>query len=158
MPDIIPLPHYPQSAEGLCLVACACMVLAHWGTTPSEEELVEMLGIRDWGTPASAIQRLSRWRWNVNYGCGTLKDLEQWLRDGIPVIVFVRTGFLEHWATDVAHAIVVVGIAGDRVYIHDPAIAEAPLAISVTGFEAAWTEMDYGYALITPGAGKGQRD
>lgn len=74
------------------------------------------------------------------------------------MIVFVRTGFLEHWATDVAHAIVVVGIAGDQVHIHDPAIAEAPLAISVTGFEAAWTEMDYGYALITPGVGKGQRD
>jgi ABC-type bacteriocin/lantibiotic exporter with double-glycine peptidase domain len=71
------------------------------------------------------------------------------------VIVFVRTGFWEHWTADVGHAVVVVGITDDQVYIHDPAIAKAPLAISMAGFEAAWTEMDYGYALVTPAASKG---
>ncbi len=153
MSDIIPLPHYPQSSEGLCLAACARMVLAYWDTTTSEEELTGLLEIKNWGAPASAIQRLTRFsqgKWDVDYGCGTLKDLKQWLQNGIPVIVFVRTGFLEHWTTDVGHAVVVVGVTGKRVYIHDPAITKAPIAISITGFEAAWIEMDYGYALVTP--------
>ncbi|HID62188.1 MAG TPA: hypothetical protein EYP49_05535 [Anaerolineae bacterium] len=161
MSDIIPLPHYPQSAEGLCLAACARMVLAYWGTTTSEEELTELLGIKNWGAPASAIQRLPRFsqrEWDVDYGCGTLEDLRQWLQNRMPVIVFVRTGFLEHWTTDVGHAVVVVGVTDEGVYIHDPAMTEAPTALSITGFEAAWIEMDYSYALIIPTAGEGQGD
>jgi len=152
MTDVILLPHYPQSADGLCLAACARMVLAHWGEAMSEEALAERLGIRPWGAPAAAIQRLSRWGWNVDYGHGTRVDLARWLQQGIPVVTFVRTGFLEHWANDVGHAVVVVGMTQERVYIHDPIMKKAPLAVSLIGFEAAWTEMDYGYAVVTPAA------
>lgn len=156
MIDVISLPHHPQSTEGFCLAACARMVLAYWGKAASEEDVAELLRIGIWGVPASAIRRLSQWGWNVNYGRGVEVALTQWLQKGIPVIAFVRTGFLEHWATDVGHAVVIVGMAEGQVYIHDPVEKEGPLTVSRIGFEAAWTEMDYGYAVITFAASEGQ--
>ena len=150
MTDLISLPHYLQSAAGLCLAACVRMVLAYWGSAVSEEEVAELLGIALWGVRASAIRRLSRWGWDVDYGRGTRVDLAQWLQREIPVIAFVRTGFLEYWETDVGHAIVVVGIDDEQVYLHDPVIEKSPASISAISFDAAWTEMDYGYAIITP--------
>ena len=61
--------------------------------------MVELLRIGTWGVPASAIKSLSQWGWNVDYGRGTRVDLAQWLQKRIPIIAFVRTGFLEsgHW-------------------------------------------------------------
>ncbi len=60
MTDLISLPHYLQSAEGLCLAACVRMVLAYWESAVSEEDVAELLEIGLWGVRASAIRRLSR--------------------------------------------------------------------------------------------------
>jgi len=150
MTDLISLPHYLQSAAGSCLAACVRMVLAHWGSAASEEEVAELLGINLWGVRASAIRRLSRWGWDVDYGRGARVDLAQWLQREIPVIAFVRTDFLEYWETDVGHAIVVVGMNDEQVHLHDPVMEKGPVSISAISFDAAWTEMDYGYAVIIP--------
>lgn len=150
MTDVISLPYYPQSAEGFCLAACARMMLAYWGTIKSEQEIAKVLALKEWGAPASAIERLAQWGWRVEYGQGTLESLQQWVQGQQPVIAFVRTGFLENWAADVGHAVIVVGVASEHVYIHDPALSKAPTTVSIISFEAAWTEMDYGYGLITP--------
>jgi ABC-type bacteriocin/lantibiotic exporter with double-glycine peptidase domain len=96
MTDLISLPHYLQSADGLCLADCVRMVLAYWGSAVSEENVAELLGIALWGVHASAIRRLSHWGWDVDDGRGARVDLTQWLQRGIPVIVFVRTDFLEY--------------------------------------------------------------
>ncbi|MCG2766967.1 MAG: cysteine peptidase family C39 domain-containing protein [Anaerolineae bacterium] len=154
MADVISLPHHPQSAEGFCLAACARMVLAYWGKAVSEKDVVELLRIGISGVPASAIRRLSQWGWDVDYGRGIWVDLKQWLQKGIPVIAFVRTDFLEYWTTDVGHAVVAVSMPDEQVHVHDPAMEEAPVSVSAIGFEAAWTEMDYGYAVITPASGE----
>lgn len=150
MTDLISLSHYLQSADGLCLAACVRIVLAYWGSAVSEEDVAELLGIGLWGVPASAIRRLSRWGWDVDYGRGARVDLRQWLQRGIPVIAFVRTDFLAYWDMDVGHAIVVVGMNDEQVHVHDPVMEKGPVSISAISFEAAWTEMDYGYAVITP--------
>lgn len=150
MTDVISLPHYTQSSDGLCLAACARMVLAYWGESVSEEEVVALLGIRAWGVAASAIERLSQWGWCVDYGHGKPLNLAQWLERDIPVIVFIRTDFLLYWETDVGHALVVVGTSDEHVLVHDPVTEDGPLSISPIAFEAAWTEMDYSYAVVTP--------
>ena len=85
MTDLIALPHYPQSAQGFCLAACARMVLAYWGEAASEKDVVELLGIGTWGVPASAIRSLSQWGWDVSYGHGAWVDLTQWLQEGTPI-------------------------------------------------------------------------
>lgn len=86
----------------------------------------------------------------MDYGRGARVDLTQWLQRGIPVIVFVRTDFLEYWETDIGHAIVVVGMNDEQVHVHDPVMEKGPVSISAISFDAAWTEMDYGCAIITP--------
>ena len=130
------------------------MVLAYWGEAASEKDVVELLRIGIWGVPASAIKSLSQWGWNVDYGRGARVDLIQWLQKGIPIIAFVRTGFLEYWTTDVGHAVVVVSMTDEQVHVHDPVMEKAAMSVSAISFEAAWTEMDYGYAVITPVSGE----
>ena len=61
---------------------------------------------------------------------------------------------LEYWTTDVGHAVVVVSMADEQVHVHDPVMEKAPMSVSAISFEAAWTEMDYGYAVITPVSGE----
>ncbi len=39
MSDILPVPHFRQSAEGYCLPACARMVLSYLGLDHSEAEI-----------------------------------------------------------------------------------------------------------------------
>lgn len=116
--------------------------------------MAHLLGIGLWGVPASAIRRLSQWGWDVDYGRGARVDLTQWLQREIPVIVFVRTDFLEYSKTDVGHAVIIVSMTDEQVHVHDPVMQEAPVSVSRIGFEAAWTEMDYGYAVVTPASGE----
>jgi len=53
-----------------------------------------------------------------------------------------------YWNEAVSHAIVVIGIDGETVYINDPAFAVAPQLIHLNEFIAAWTEKDFLYAVI----------
>jgi len=45
-------------------------------------------------------------------------------------------------------------MADEQVHVHDPVMEKAPMSVSAISFEAAWTEMDYGYAVITPVSGE----
>jgi hypothetical protein len=83
------LPHFQQSADGYLLPACARMVLAYLGIKRSESQFRKALGTETWGTPTLAVQRLV----SINR----------------EVIYFVRTGFLDDYTADFAHALVVVG-------------------------------------------------
>jgi len=56
MSGILSVPHFPQSAEGYCLSACARMVLAYLGIERSEAEVSQVLGAQEYGTPTFAIQ------------------------------------------------------------------------------------------------------
>ena len=150
MSDILPVPHLPQSAEGYCLPACAWMVLAYLGIERSEAEVGQVLGAQEYGTPSFAIQRLSVLGVQVTYRQWPLSELMGTLASKQPVIVFVRTGFLEHWVEDVAHAVVIVGVEeGRRFWINDPARQQAPLAVSWDGLLAAWAEFDYRGAALS---------
>lgn len=144
------LTHYPQSREGFCLPACARIVLAHWKQTSTEQALNELLGSTPVGTPSSRIQRLSRWGYQVIYRTATLPELGSWLTEGVPVIAFVRTEFLDYWHEDTPHAVVIVGLDDNDVYLYDPAFAAAPKISSLDGFLAAWIEQDEVVAVIQP--------
>jgi ABC-type bacteriocin/lantibiotic exporter with double-glycine peptidase domain len=150
MSDILPVPHLPQSAEGYCLPACARMVLAYLGIERSEAEVSQVLGAQEYGTASFAIQRLSVLGVQVKYRQWPLSELMDTLASKQPVIVFVRTGFLEHWVEDVAHAVVIVGVEeGRRFWINDPAGQQGPLAVSWDGLLAAWAEFDYRGAALS---------
>lgn len=150
MREPISLLHFQQSAEGYCLPACARMILASLGINRTEAEIGKILGTQDYGTPSFAITRLNALGVKINYREWSISELIAELDAGNPVIVFVRTGFLDHWTTDVAHAAIVVSaIENERFSIHDPALESGPTSVSWDGLLAAWAEFGYLGATIT---------
>jgi ABC-type bacteriocin/lantibiotic exporter with double-glycine peptidase domain len=141
---VLSLPHFRQSAAGYCLSACVRMVLAHLGLERSEDDISHILDAQPFGTPSFAIRRLVAWGLDVVYREWTISQLLKVLDTEQPIILFVRTGFLDHWQEDVAHAIVVVGAEeGQRFWLHDPALSAGPVVTSWNGVLAAWAEFSY---------------
>ncbi len=142
------VPHFPQTRDGTCLKACVCIVLAYLQSPVTEEKVSDLFEAEPEGTPASRVQRLKQWNFQVMYGTTSLTDLYHSLQQNIPPIVFVQTGFLDYWQSNVRHAVVVIGLDDKTVWIHDPAFDEAPQQCLLDGFLAAWTEMDETAAII----------
>jgi predicted double-glycine peptidase len=86
---------------------------------------------------------------DVTLNSGTLGDLQLHLAQGYPPIVFVQAGELPHWRGRVSqHAVVVVHVDENAVYVLDPAADPNPIAVPLGDFLLAWSEMEYLYALI----------
>jgi uncharacterized protein YvpB len=66
----------------------------------------------------------------------------------LPCIIFLKTEILPHWQIEDAHAVVLVGLADETVYINDPAFDGAPVSVPLQNFLLAWSEFDYEYAVI----------
>jgi ABC-type bacteriocin/lantibiotic exporter with double-glycine peptidase domain len=125
------------------------MILTYLQYPVEEDEVTALFEADDAGVTASRILRLEQWGFQVIYGSTTFQELQAWLAQDLPPIVLVHTQFLDYWATNTAHAVVVVGIEGDSVYLNDPAFDMAPQLASLDGFLAAWIEMDEVAAIIT---------
>ena len=75
--------------------------------------------------------------------------LERWLVQGLPSIVAVSTSELtSYWISDTDHAVVVIGIDEEIVYLHDPDQIDGLQQVTRTEFESAWLEQDYWCAVI----------
>ena len=151
MPDNwLPVPHQTQQQSADCLAACAAMTLAYLGRSTPYDRLLELLKITpDLGAPFSNLKRLNVLNIQVEYGAGTLDVLSDLLAHGIPCIVSVNTLHLSYWAEVARHAIVVVGVTAERVYLNDPFFEMAPQSVARLEFELAWDEMDNAYAALT---------
>ena len=149
MPNtLLSIPHHPQHSDGDCLAACAAMVLEHLGVSVDYHRLLRLLDVKPYGTPGSHLKNVSDLGVNVSYALGTLQELLEYLADGKPSIVLVRTGQLPYWTYATDHAVVVVGFDEEAVYVNDPAFEQAPQRISQADFELAWMAFDYRYAVI----------
>jgi ABC-type bacteriocin/lantibiotic exporter with double-glycine peptidase domain len=126
------------------------MVLAYWGQQKSEAELATLLGTTPLGTPAGRLVRLQQFGFQVSYAPLTFSLLQAEIDQNRPVILLVRTIFLDYWDVDTAHAVLLVGYNEQQVWLHDPAFAEAPQIASHDGLLAAWGEFDYLAGIITP--------
>ncbi|MBE7528711.1 MAG: hypothetical protein HND44_02205 [Chloroflexi bacterium] len=144
------IPHFAQSADGQCLPACARMMLAHSAVLLSESEVAKVLEAKSYGAPSFAIKKLRKPGFTVNYREWSITEVTTALAGNKPVLIFVRTGFLEYWPEDVAHAVIIVGVEQDRQFwVNDPARADAPIAVSWDGLLAAWGEFGYRGATIS---------
>lgn len=149
MSDFLPAPHFQQSAEGYCLSACVRIVLAYLGIERTEAEISQALGAQEFGTPSFAIQRLTGPGLQAIYREWSVSELLSALAAKQPVIVFVRTGFLDYWQEDFAHAVVVIGAIQDQQFwVQDPARPTGPVIVSWNGLLAAWAEFAYRGAVI----------
>ncbi len=147
--DFIKVPHYPQSNSGACLPACVRMVLAQLDQEFSEGQLAEVMDSYEFGTPASHVTRLARLGYSVIYDSLSFENLAAALQEGHFPIAFVRADFLPWSDFTGFHAVVVVGIEGETVYLHDPAQNEGSTPIEVDGFLMAWEEFDTKAAIIS---------
>jgi len=149
MSNILSVPYFRQLGDGYCLPACVQMVLAYWGVNRDQLQLGRQLQIiQGAGVPAPRLLWLARGDLDVRYQPGTMADLENALRQGIPPIIPLHTSQLPHWDQDFAHAVVVVGINEDHVFVHDPAKEQPGIAVSQGDFHLAWDEMDNWFALL----------
>lgn len=93
--------HQVEYQPGWCLPACVAMVSAFWEQPLAQEDIARWLDTRPVGTPASRIVRLARRGFDVIYTTGAPATLREWLDQGVPLILFVRTGDLKpHWTID----------------------------------------------------------
>jgi len=151
-PIILPVPHFQQQNRADCLAACALMGLTYLGQPVAYEHLVKLLNVRpEIGAPASNICFLVKLGVQVRYQSGTLDQLRSYLERDLPCIAFVDTGELPYWRQQTAHAVVVVGVTAQSIYLNDPALPNAPVRVPRGDFDLAWLEHDEQYAVVMPG-------
>lgn len=120
------------------------MILDDLGLYFTETQISHILGTREGGTPGYAVKNLATVGLRATYQSWSISQLLVALDQGRPVILFVRTGFLDHWKEDLAHAVVAVGYQEEQAFlIHDPALVAGPTAVSWNGLLAAWIEFRY---------------
>ena len=142
------VPHQQQTETGWCLPACVAMVTAYWQHPLRQTDVARWLGARGVGTPASRIQRLARHGFEVIYRTGSLAELEMWIDQGVPSIIFLRTGELPYWQVDTPHAVVLAGLEANNAYLFDPAVESAPVTVSSGDLMLAWLHFDYTYVVL----------
>lgn len=151
------VPHWQQRQHGECLVACVAMVLTHLGQRVQYDRLRIQLHTSTAGTFFSNLDRLRSLRFAVKREQGSLDILRRHLATGHPLIVPVDTEFLPHWLVraDISeaeritqHAVVVVGVDAQHVYVNDPDFVEAPQRVEIGWFDDAWRNHAYWYAQI----------
>jgi ABC-type bacteriocin/lantibiotic exporter with double-glycine peptidase domain len=124
------------------------MVAAYWQQPLLQADVARWLGTRGIGTPSSRIQRLAKRGFKVTYGTGSLAELESWIAQGVPCILFVRTGELPYWQIDTPHAIVLAGLEANHAYLVDPAVETVLVTVSLGDLMLAWSYSEYTYAVL----------
>lgn len=150
MPAIwLPVTHRKQKYKADCLVACAAMLLEYNNKPVADDVLIKVLRVEvELGAAASNIKHLTSLGVKVDYASGTLADLIYHLQKGQPSIAFVDTMQLGYWSEATRHAVVVVGIDEQFVYLNDPFFTIAPQKVSHLEFELAWDKLYNAYAII----------
>lgn len=153
MPRIwLDVTHQKQSDPAGCLIACATMALLHLGHETTQANVARILGAQWFGTPASRVKRLERLGVEVLYGETSLDRLKTYLEQGLPCLIFLRTGDLPYWSVDTPHTVLLVGLddEDEMAYVNDPAFEEAPQRIPLSHFLLAWSHFDYTCVVVRP--------
>jgi ABC-type bacteriocin/lantibiotic exporter with double-glycine peptidase domain len=145
---LLPVLHREQQHPADCLAACAAMVLDYLGQPTAYRRLLSLLEIGPIGAPRRNVLRLSKLGVDVVFREATLPILARYVQAGLPVIAFVDTGELSYWPVSTNHAVVVLGIEEDHVWINDPAFPDAPKEVSLAEFDLAWFNGDTTCAII----------
>jgi ABC-type bacteriocin/lantibiotic exporter with double-glycine peptidase domain len=148
--SLLPVSHWKQRQQADCLVACAAMILDYLQIPVNYEQLMRWLRTMPIGTFFRNLRHLeSTLRLSVTVGYGNIQTLRSHLETGLPIIVSVNTQLFTYWNNqETIHAVVVIGIEEDKIYVNDPAFEDAPKEISLTEFGAAWFEEKELYAVI----------
>lgn len=151
------VPHWRQRQEGECLAACAAMGLTYLEAPVLYEQLKQLLDVETSSAPFFNIDRLRSWWLVVEHRQGNLEMVQAHLAAGRPVLVPVDTALLPYWITrpDVTdaervtdHAVVVVGMDDQSIYVNDPDFETAPQPVEREWFLEAWRHHEQWYAVL----------
>lgn len=151
---ILPVPHLVQHNTGECLVACVGMVLSYRGRPFSYKRVTKLLDVREYGAYFSNVRNLETLGVRVLLSNGGIEQLYAHLQQSLPLVVPVKTGELPYWRNNplqfenTSHAIVVVGIDTEQIYVNDPALPQAPIQVPHGDFDLARIEYNDLFAAI----------
>jgi ABC-type bacteriocin/lantibiotic exporter with double-glycine peptidase domain len=145
---ILPVNHIRQLKNGECVAACAAMILTYIGIKVNYFQLLKLLRVTEIGTAFYHIRELEKVGVIVVYKQGTLGEVHDHLSNNRPCIAAVKTKELPYFVEDSDHAVVIVGLDEQFVYLNDPAMPNAPQQVSHGNFLLAWIERDEMYATI----------
>ena len=146
---LLPVPHKQQRQQADCLAACAAMALAYLNLHVGYDLVLNRLQVDEIGTPFSKLRLLKSWGVHAEIEQGSMQRLVMRLLHNHPVIVAIATGELHtYWNVATSHAVVVVGMDDEFVYVNDPELSAAPHRIPTAEFELAWMEKDYLSAIL----------
>jgi ABC-type bacteriocin/lantibiotic exporter with double-glycine peptidase domain len=146
---LLAVSHQPQRQESDCLAACSAMVLNYLHVPYTYPQLLRLLQIQAFGAWFRNIQFLQSLGLSVVIGYGDVEILEVYLDVGLPIIAYVDTGFLtSYWRESTNHAVVVIGIEDESIYLNDPFFQAAPQILSLNEFLPAWIEQKQLYAAV----------
>lgn len=141
--NFLSVSHQKQQQQADCLVACVAMVLRYLQIPFRYERLLKVLETERHGTVFSKLENLQALHLSIQVQEGDFTQLTETLAIGLPIIVAVNTGELtSYWQTAVAHAVVVVGMDHEFIYVNDPVLDDGPQRITVAEFDLAWLEME----------------
>jgi len=148
--SLLAVSHWKQRQQADCLVACAAMILAYLQVPVSYDRLTRLLRTMPIGTFFRNLRYLeAALGLSVTVGYGNLQVLGTHLDTGLPIIVSVNTKMLSYWNNqETIHALVVMGMDEEQVYVNDPAHEDAPMTIPLAEFELAWFEEKELYDVI----------
>jgi len=127
------------------------MVLAFYGDLRRESDIATQLGTKPYGTPISAVSRITQDR---RYVATTVSLTDMLLKShldrGNPIIARVWTAMLSGWTVTTSHVLVVIGYDDEGVFVNDPAFAQHPRFVAWDAFLASWAEFDETSVILTP--------
>ncbi len=125
-------------------------MLEYIGYNVTYQRLVKVLDIRTgFGAPSYNIRNLVRLGIRVTYTRGDLNALQERLLAHQPCIVFLKTAELPYWHRATDHAVVVMGLDDEAIYVNDPEFPTSPFRVPFGDFDLAWLERDEMYAVLT---------
>jgi hypothetical protein len=127
------------------------MLLAYIGIDIQYQRLLRILRVQPFGTSGRNFSHLAQIGVEVVYRTGAMSTLDEIIGSGRPCIALVRSGLLSYWSYSTDHAVVVVGIDDNAIYINDPAFVQSPMQVTRLEFDLAWMEFDYRYCIMTTG-------
>ena len=145
---LLDVPYIPQT-EALCGGAAVTMVLRYWGDRDVRMSEFAPLAGRD-GTGGILTADLHRATeglgWSATPFTGDRATIQHHISSGRPLIALISVG------ANRFHYVAVVGVIGDRVVLHDPAISPYQ-TMEMEDFLAAWAGSRHWAMLVLPPEG-----
>ena len=137
---------YVKQTKILCGGAAAAMVFRYWGDAQADpNQFAPLLDRGAGGLATGALaQGIEDRGWRVVRFTGSIESVADLLRDGRPVIVLLKERGGRF------HYVVVVGMTGTHILVHDPARGPER-SVSIRKFVDAWQPAGFWALMVLPG-------